>query len=457
MDIINQNLDQNDGDWGLALETHKGMHAVMAPGANLDRMVRNMLGLFTTFLDELVKDGKGGKEVDLYGWIRPHFTIASTEAVYGPSNPFKKHPDLGQAFWDFDHDFTMMLLGVAPRLLARKGYNGRKRIARALTEYFNSEGLKGATGVVQVRHDVGKKYGASTEEVSLFEMGDVLGVLVNATPTLFWCIVHFYSDPKLLADIRAEILASGCLKTEQGEDGKKKYTLDITTLQDSCPLLVSAYREILRHRTASSTSRWVTEDTLLNSQSGQYLVKKDSVLLIPGALIHIDPIWGPDAKQYQPRRFLEKNVGAKAGAYRAWGGGQTLCPGRFFATTEILGSVAMVVMRFEVRPVGGKGVEGVWSMPRVDGASGTYFSEPLIPFVSPPLSRKTCLGSLCSKTTPITCLTARTQAVKSNADSEICAVAASIQPPKEDIRVRVTEREGFEGDEWTFHFAGLPN
>jgi len=371
INIINQNLDQKDGDWGLMIETHKGMHAAMAPGTNLDRMVRNMLSLFTTFLDELAADRKGGTEVGLYGWIKPHFTIATTEAIYGPSNPFKKDPDLSQAFWDFDSDFTMILLGVAPRLLARKGYNGRKRIASALTEYFNSGGLEGATGVLQVRHDIGRKYGASTEEISVFEMGDLLGVLVNAMPTLFWCIVHFYSDPVLLADIRAEITASGSLKTEPSANGKRKHILDITTLQDSCPLLHSAYREVLRFRTASSTSRWVTQDTTISSASGSYLVKKDSVLLIPGALIHVDPVWGPDAKSFQPRRFMEKNAGAKAGAYRAWGGGQTLCPGRFFATTEILGCVAMMVCRFDICPVGGKG----WRMPKVNTSSVGHFAS----------------------------------------------------------------------------------
>ena len=211
-------------------------------------------------------------------------------------------------------------------------------------------------------------------------------------------LLHIFSDPALLQDIRAEISASGSLKTSPSADGtKRKYTLDITTLQETCPLLVS-YRELLRLRTFSSTHRWVTEDTLLNNQ---YLLKKDSVLLIPGALIHADPVWGPNAQAYDPRRFLKKDTNTKPGAYRAWGGGHTLCPGRFFATTEIVSAVAMVVMRFNLQPIRGKG----WRMPEVD--------------------------------------TSR--------------VASSICPPKEDMRVKITEREGYKGDEWAFGFAELPN
>lgn len=88
----------------------------------------------------------------------------------------------------------------------------------------------------------------------------------------------------------------------------------------------------------------------------------------------------------------------KAGANRTWGGGQTLCPGRFFATMEIVASVAMVLGRFELVPVEG-GEE--WKIPRADGSS----------------------------------------------------VASSIHPPKTDLKVGVREREGFEGDEWAFKFA----
>ena len=191
---------------------------------------------------------------------------------------------------------------------------------------------------MNVRHAAGLKNGASNAQMGRFEIGDAIGILVNATPTYFWTLCHIYSDPQLLEDIREEL--AKFMKTESTQVGDtRKHILDINTLQDACPLLVSTYREVLRLRTQSSTSRWVTQDTLLNDR---YLLKKDSVVLIPGAIIHADPIWGPDAKEFNPRRFMGKSD-VKAGANRTWGGGQTLCPGRFFATAEITCSVAMMV------------------------------------------------------------------------------------------------------------------
>ena len=291
----------------------------------------------------------------------------------------------------------MMILGVAPRLLARKGYAGRRRIQQAMIRYFGRGDHKNGLGVIRVRHDVARKYGATTSDIALFEIGDLLGVLVNAQPTFFWTLLHIYSDSALLRDIRDEISASGALKVQISKDGRRRHTIDITTLEETCPLIVSAYREVLRLRTLSSSHRWVMEDTLLNNQ---YLLKKDSVLLIPGALIHADPVWGANAKEYNPRRFL-KDTNTKPGAYRAWGGGQTLCPGRFFATTEIVSAVATVVLRFDMEPADGKG----WKMPKTD-------------------------------TTRVT--------------NSIC-------PPKEDVKVRITEREGCRGDQWGFAFAELLN
>ena len=293
---------------------------------------------------------------------------------------------------NFDGDLTKILIGVMPRYLAYKGWKARQNLVQSINAYFARGDDKDGLGVLTTRRDVGKKYGASNDEISRFELGDAIGVLVNATPTLFWTLIQIYSDSTLLQEIRAEI--SDFMVTEAFSDAPSRHTLDITKLQDACPLLVSTYREILRTRTRASTSRWVTEDTVL---ADQYLLKKDSALLIPGALIHADPVWGPDAREFNARRFMGKSD-MKAGANRTWGGGQTFCPGRFFATTEITSTVAMMIARFDLQPA-------------EDGG--------------------------------------RLAVPKPNTSS----VAASIHPPKKDVKVRVTERAQYKGHQWVFKFA----
>ena len=101
MALIKYNIDGKivgkEGKVGVAHETHKGMHREMAPGPNLDCMDRAMLGTMSPFLDEWAVEG--GWVGGLFGWIRPRFTIASTEAIYGDRNPIRLHPELAEDFW----------------------------------------------------------------------------------------------------------------------------------------------------------------------------------------------------------------------------------------------------------------------------------------------------------------------------------------------------------------------
>lgn len=325
----------------------------------------------------------------------------------------------------------MILLGLFPKYTARKGYAGRRKLHKAIHEYLDRGDHKYALGVLKARYDALINNGGTIDDVARFEIGDLVGVLTNATPTFFWMLLTIYSDPALLQDIRAEI--STTITTDHSTS-KRKHTLDITALTPTAtPLLHSTYRELLRHRTQSSTSRWITQDTLL---ANRYLLKKDSVLLIPGALIHADPVWGPDRAAFNPRRFLPLPSASSLsnpqdqhpsptsttttspsskihpGANRAWGGGQTLCPGRFFATTVITSAVAMVLMRFDIAPV---------PSVLVDRNANAKAEKKKAEWVFPSVGGN--------------------------------RLASSIHPPKGDVRVRVCERGGTRGDEWGFGFG----
>lgn len=65
--------------------------------------------------------------------------------------------------------------------------------------------------------------------------------------------------------------------------------------------------------------------------------------------------WGPDVDSFQHERFLKQPSTAKhnPGAFRAFGGGATLCPGRHFASTEILAFAAVILLRFDAAPLSG--------------------------------------------------------------------------------------------------------
>jgi cytochrome P450 len=99
--------------------------------------------------------------------------------------------------------------------------------------------------------------------------------------------------------------------------------------------------------------RIALEDHMLD---GKYLIKKGGTVMIPGHVQHSSAaIWGDDVAEFKHTRFV-KTPGSKrynSVAFRGFGGGTTLCPGRHFATMEILLFATLLMLRFDVRLANG--------------------------------------------------------------------------------------------------------
>ncbi|MCJ1419943.1 hypothetical protein MMC32_006299 [Xylographa parallela] len=397
IDAVRYHPNGENGQWGITHDTISAMRATLTPGAILDGMNEKMLANVSAMLDGL--DCEGGMVVNLFAWARHTITRASTDAFFGPLNPFKP-PEIEEAFWTMEDNLTMILLNIAPAITTPKAHRAREACFRAFISYFNNNGTDDASALVKVRHENNTKYGISVEDRAHFEVSNVFGILVNTAPATFWTICHIYSSPLLLEDIRKEV--ADILRTETRPDGSGPVrTIEITKLKTACPLLLSTFQEVLRVTTHGVSVRWVVEDTML---ADRYLLKKDSIIQMPSAVIHADTaVWGPSAKAFDPRRFMktpqngDEQAKRHPAAFRAFGGGLTLCPGRHFATTEVVAVVAMLVLRYDITPLEG-GSEGAWVLPRQDTNN----------------------------------------------------VGTSVLPPVSDIKVRITRREGWEGGKWAF-------
>ena len=99
----------------------------------------------------------------------------------------------------------------------------------------------------------------------------------------------------------------------------------------------------------------------------KYLLRKDSVVQIAGGVLgHDAKIWGPDVEAFNPERFLvpghddtakvalplPKNV--PSAAFRAFGGGTVICPGRHFAQSELMTFAALVTLTFDIEELDGR-------------------------------------------------------------------------------------------------------
>ena len=288
-----------------------------------------------------------------------------------------------------------LLVGILPSVTAHKGLAGRAKVVKAFEHYFNTHGHDSASILMKNRYETSAKNGISVTDIARFEVGGSVAILVNTAPAVFWMLLLAYSHPGLLEDLRKEI---GQMIAEQIRNGEKVRSLDITSLKTSCPLLTSTFQEVLRFRSMGTSVRQVMQDTVLNDN---WLLKKDCMIQMPSRVIHKDnSIWGSDADEFNPRRFMkdepQKTQDGRrpnATAFRAFGGGTTLCPGRHFATNEILAVVTMCIMRYDMRPTTGE-----WSLP----------------------------------------------------DTQNTNVASVIMEPDTDVQVEISPRKGFEDGQWAF-------
>lgn len=96
--ILMKNVNGDEGNWGLSMESYEAMRAALQPGTALDEMNRLMIQSVATSLDKLTAKESKCVKIKLSSWLRDSITAATTDSVYGPQNPFKAQ-EIVEAFW----------------------------------------------------------------------------------------------------------------------------------------------------------------------------------------------------------------------------------------------------------------------------------------------------------------------------------------------------------------------
>ncbi|KAI4604303.1 hypothetical protein KJ359_000437 [Pestalotiopsis sp. 9143b] len=320
-----------------------------SPGPGLDSLNRAAVKCFAASFEKLA--AQRSTTVKLYEWLGHEIFASTMEATYGPHNPFRK-PEVERAWFHFESGIMTLLMGLSPSMFARRALKTRELMVAEFDRYFEQQRHLEGSLLVQLRQKHNSAFGLDKDSAHL-EIGQVAASIVNTAPTAFWTVWQVLADPVVFEDCRREV--ADLVTT----DPQGVCTIDLAQVRTKCPILVSTWQEILRFHGSSIAARIIKEDTLVDNQ---YLLKKGGVVLIPNAVIHSDQsLWGPSAGVFNHKRFLKPTKDEAnrypAAAFRGFGGGHVLCPGRHFASTEVLAFLALILARFDVRPVGGKWVE----------------------------------------------------------------------------------------------------
>ncbi|KAK8234804.1 cytochrome P450 [Phyllosticta capitalensis] len=300
--------------------------------------------------------GRGRERVNLADVPKEMFGESTLNAIFGPGL-IELDASIAQAYWDWDSALVELTLAPLPWLTYRRAYLGRRRLQRALKTYMETGRYKEGCQMLQDRVALHMSLGYSWAMAGYIELGMVIASFPNSAYSSFWFLCRVFADEALLRDLRDDVAAA----VERDGD---KAVVDIDAARTRCPLLMSTFREVLRLCMPTSSWRTVIEDTQLD----RYLVKKGSLLLLEGGLLHSKPeIWGEDASEFNARRFMDSASGTRkdgsmvpSASYRAFGGGNIYCPGRNIAQIELFGLLVPVITGFDI-----EGADGPLTVPPV--------------------------------------------------------------------------------------------
>ncbi len=283
-----------------------------------------------------------------------------------------------------------MFLDIFPQLTARKTLKAREHVVASLVQYYEVGGHENSSQMTYGRWKTLHDAGATTKDIARLELLTSSGILANTVPALFWTIFEIYSRPELLTSLREEV-EKNALRVDESNT---THTIDLADVKDRCPLLLSTFQEVLRLSSHSTATRMVYRDTILNDQ---YLLKAGGVLQMPSESIHRErSTWGANSSEFDPSRFIAGSgvkQSSRATGFIPFGTSPNICLGRHFATGEILATVAMLLLRYDITPRNGR-----WIHPKLN----------------------------------------------------LRAIAATITPPIGEFPVTISARKAFQGLEWAF-------
>ncbi|KAI0806444.1 cytochrome P450 [Xylaria sp. FL0064] len=340
--IIGRDLTSDNG---YLMSFPKYVHSALSAGPGLDAMNRRSIQVITKSLN--TRALQGTTTIDMFLWVRHELLLASTEGVYGPKNPFRD-PAMEEAWYIFEPGMMTFVLNLFPRLFARKSFKAREYMVKVWEQYFDDRSYEQGSELIKARVKINEDFQIPLRETARIEIGGSQAILTNTLPDTFWVAYHIFSDPVVLEDIREE-LSKGIYTDESGSP-----TIDLSHVKSSCPILLSTFKETMRVHSSSTATRITMEDYQLDNK---YLLKKGSTIMMPSTVQHTNPaVWGDKVDQFVHKRFVRRPgvKGPNPIAFRGFGGGTTLCPGRHFASTEILMFSALLVLRFDIHPVKGE-------------------------------------------------------------------------------------------------------
>lgn len=297
------------------------------------------------------------KTLDLSHFVAVTGYASAVDAIFGDG---AYNPDSFDDYLKFDENFLLMLGGlpswlpsIADSLLARKRlvrHLARKRKNMSALMSYRQEQFSTSSGV-------------DSEDLNGHNAAFLFGLVANTSPAQFWTLLLLLKDPLVLAQIKDEIrVVMGDGWTE--DPAMRHLSRDPDELRKQLTAMVkldSVINEMFRTCSAPLVGRIALEDCSLELFDRTIKIRKgDRVCLVTHTIHNDENIYGDNTEDFQwdrylttdrenLRKFTERDTGRSVQHYLLpFGGGVSMCPGRYFARDEIKIYIATLLATFDV-------------------------------------------------------------------------------------------------------------
>ncbi|KAE9185735.1 hypothetical protein PF004_g23276 [Phytophthora fragariae] len=166
--------------------------------------------------------------------------------------------------------------------------------------------------------------------------------------TMTWFIIEMNRHPEALARVRRELIDK--LPRLGLDDVETPSMEDI----DQLVYLEAAIRECIRlNPVAPAMQRTAAHDTTL--YNGTFIKAGTRVILPHYAMGHLETVWGPDAEEFKPERWIDVDTGkllhVSPFKFTAFLAGPRMCLGMRFALAEMKITLATILSKFDIQTV----------------------------------------------------------------------------------------------------------
>ncbi|KAF2841429.1 cytochrome P450 [Patellaria atrata CBS 101060] len=347
---------------------------------------------------EVVDNGRA-VEVDLLPLVRDLMAHLNINTYTGTAF-LENYPDFTDNLWTLDRYFILMgsglprwfpFPGLIPGHLARRRLNDAclsfVTALDALTEGKDTDpqwlDLSDVSQALIDEQSCMRSAGISPQGRAAQILGTTWAMNANSDSLVFWILLRILREPGLVDRLRAETapFASATQPAQLfGIPEPPRLKLDINALWTRCPLLRSCYMETLRLDSSPWSVKTVHRDFELIESADEaggakpetFRISKGQYVEVAFDLHNTDPQYFDQPRKWIPERHIKVSEPADGqpagtgpgttewGTLRVYGGGKSMCKGRFFAEKECLAFVAGMLVLWDFEPVGAQ----EWKLPK---------------------------------------------------------------------------------------------